>query len=78
MGVYPFTCTRDIGGRWRLRGVTDFLDVRILDCCFGLCGAGARQRSNSIEERMNPAVSAAGIGQNIFDFGDGEPHKVEP
>ena len=28
--------------------------VRILGCCFGLCGAGARQLSNSIEECVNP------------------------
>src|SRR6266849_10886725 len=46
VGVYPFTRARCVGGRWRLRGDTICLDVRILDCCFSLCGAGARQLGN--------------------------------
>src|ERR1700730_11272389 len=54
VGVYPFTHTRCVGGRWHLRGDTISLDVRILGCCFGLCGAGARPLSHSIEERGTP------------------------
>ena len=46
VGVYPFTRARGVGGRWRLCGDTIYLDVRILDCCFSLCGAGARQLGN--------------------------------
>ncbi len=48
--------TRRLGGPWHLRGGTICLDVRILGCCFSLCGAGARQLSNSIEERVNPSA----------------------
>src|SRR6202040_1241740 len=58
--VYPFTHTRCFGSRWDLRRDTIFVDVRILGCCFGLCGAGARQLSHSIEERVNPRRHAAG------------------
>jgi len=43
------------------------IDVCILGCCFGLCSAGARQCSNSIEERVNR--DATGIEPNIFDLG---------
>ncbi len=67
VGVYPFTGTRCVGSRWRLRGDTIFIDVCILGCCFGLCSAGARQCSNSTEERVNR--DATGIEPNIFDLG---------
>src|SRR5258708_33893392 len=53
VGVYPFTRARCVGGRWRVLGDTICLDVRILDCCFSLRGAGARQHSNCIEGRVS-------------------------
>ena len=75
VGVYPFTGTRCVGSRWRLRGDTIFIDVCILGCCFGLCSAGARQCSNSIEERVNR--DATGIEPNIFDLWDRQPHHFD-
>src|SRR6266852_1045579 len=66
VGVYPFTRARCVGGRWRLRGDTISLDVRILGCCFGLCGASARQHSNCIEERVNPITTRRAYFGGIF------------
>ncbi len=69
VGVYPFTYTRRVGGRRRLRANTVCLGVRILGGYFGLCGAGARQLSNSIEEPVNFDRAAAGTRPNILGVG---------